>query len=272
MQHPSLKKRTFCTVKEENETCIWMVFTQSKVRNNGDRSFSLFMVGAGARAIVRNTTRWRNGWPLQDIYALHRNTGFRQKLFYPAAVHDLKSALRWMRSHAKKENIDTTKIAVLGFSAGGQLAAFLGTTMGNPRFEGDCNRGVSTRVQAIVDMDGTLSFVHPQSGEGDDSRSTSAATYWFGYPKKDNPELWQEASPLTHVGKHTPPVLFINSSVARMHAGREDFISVLNQHGIYSEVHTFPDAPHSFPLFEPWFEPTVTYITGFLSKVFKKEP
>lgn len=189
---------------------------------------------------------------------------------YPAAVHDLKSALRWMRTNAEKENIDTSEIAVLGFSAGGELAAFLGTTGDESRFEGNgCHKG-STRVQAIIDLDGTLSFVHPESGEGDDSRSTSAATYWFGYAKKDKPELWQDASPLAHVGKHTPPILFINSSVARMHAGRKDFIKVLNEHGIYSEVQNFPDAPHSFPLFEPWFEPTVQYIAGFLDKVFKK--
>jgi pectinesterase len=71
------------------------------------------------------------------------------------------------------------------------------------------------------------------------------------------------------VGKHSPPYLFLNSSVARMHAGREDFIKVLNQYGTYSEVHEFEGSPHSFCLFEPWFEPTVKYIDDFLKKVFK---
>jgi acetyl esterase/lipase len=188
---------------------------------------------------------------------------------YPAAVHDLKSALRWMKAHAKQYQIDTAKIAVMGFSAGGELAAFMGTTGGVSRFEGEgCHSNYSTRVQAIVDLDGTLSFVHPDGKEGDDSRSTSAATYWFGYPKKDNPELWQDASPLAHVGPSTPPTLFVNSSVPWMHAGREDYRKVLDQYGIYSEVQSFPEAPHSFPLFEPWFEPTVKYVDQFLKKVF----
>ena len=53
-----------------------------------------------------------------------------------------------------------------------------------------------------------------------------------------------------------------------MHAGREEYIRVLNDHHIYTEVHSFEDAPHSFPLFEPWFEPTLNYIDGFLKKVF----
>jgi pectinesterase len=80
--------------------------------------------------------------------------------------------------------------------------------------------------------------------------------------------LWEEASPLAYVSKNTPPTLFINSSVERMHAGRTDYLKVLNENHIYSEVKTFSDAPHSFPLFDPWFEPTVKYIDEFLKKVF----
>lgn len=192
---------------------------------------------------------------------------------YPAAVYDLKSALRWIHANAGKYKVDTNKIAVLGFSAGGELAAFLGVTVADPKFEGgECNLNASSSVQAVVDLDGTLSFVHPESGEGDDSKKTSAATYWFGYSKKENPELWKEASPLGYVGKNTPPTLFINSSVERMHAGRSDYLKVLNEHNIYSEVKSFPGAPHSFPLFDPWFEPTLEYTDEFLKKVFQLCP
>jgi len=189
---------------------------------------------------------------------------------YPAAVYDLKSALRWVRDNAREYSIDTSKIAVLGFSAGGELAAFLGTTMGAPALEDStCNGHRPCSIHAVVDIDGTLSFTHPESGEGDDSKRLSAATYWFGYPKKDNMTLWEQASPLTHVGRNTPPTLFINSAVARMHAGREDYIKALNENNIYSEVKSFEGAPHSFCLFDPWFEPTVKYIDDFLTRVLK---
>lgn len=189
---------------------------------------------------------------------------------YPAAIHDLKTALRWVRANAKTYNVDTNRIATLGFSAGGELAAFMGVTAGNPNFEGkNGNLDHSSMVQAIVVIDGILAFIHPESVEGDDSKSTSAATYWFGYSKKDNPQLWEEASPLAHVGKKTPPTLFLNSSVDRMHAARDDFRKVLDQYQIYSEVHTFPDSPHSFCLFNPWFEPTVKYVAEFLGRVLK---
>lgn len=190
---------------------------------------------------------------------------------YPAAVHDLKAALRWIHANAKSYNIDTSRIAVAGFSAGGELAAFLGTTTGNSAYEGTtCYTNFSSNVQAIVDMDGTLSFVHPESAEGDDSKRTSAATYWFGYPKKDASDLWKDASPLAHVSRFTPPTLFINSSVKHMHAGRTDYLNALKENNIYAEVKSFDDAPHSFPLYEPWFEPMLETIDIFLKKVFSE--
>ncbi|WP_276483733.1 alpha/beta hydrolase [Paraflavitalea pollutisoli] len=188
---------------------------------------------------------------------------------YPAAVHDLQAAIRYIRTQGRQYGIDTNQLAVLGFSAGGQLAALLGVTGNHPAFEGNgCHTKTGTEVQAILDLDGTLSFVHPESGEGDDSKGISAATYWFGYPKKENAALWEAASPLTYVGPHTPPTLFLNSSVDRMHAGRDDYMKILRQYGIRTEVYTFEGAPHTFPLFEPWFHQVVEQVHAFLQKVF----
>lgn len=187
---------------------------------------------------------------------------------YPAAVHDLKAAVRWLRANAHKYNIDADKIAALGFSAGGQLAALLSTTNGLSKFEGELgNSSFSSKINAIIDLDGTLAFIHPESGEGDDSKSISAATYWFGYNKTQNPELWNEAGALQHIDKNTPPVLFINSSVNRMHAGRDEMRRKMDALGRYSEVHSFSEAPHTFVLFTPWFNPMVEHIVSFLGKV-----
>jgi pectinesterase len=189
---------------------------------------------------------------------------------FPAAVYDLKAVIRWVRTNAVKYNLDTTRIVAAGFSAGGELAAFLGVTGNMPLFEGTNGQTAKpTNVNAVIDMDGILSFTHPESGEGDDSKRTSAATYWFGYPKKGNEKIWETGSSLSYVGSSTPPTLFINSSVARMHAGREDYNKILNGYNIYNETHTFEDAPHGFPLFDPWFEPMVGYMDSFLKKIFK---
>lgn len=190
---------------------------------------------------------------------------------YPAGVYDVKSSIRWVRKNAAKYNIDPNKIVVAGHSAGGELAAMMGATNDIASFDGEgCNKNISSKVNAVIDMDGLLAFIHSESGEGDDSKRTSAATNWFGYSKTENPELWKQGSPLTHIGPHTPPTLFINSNVARMHAGRDDYIKILDEYNIYTEVKYF-DAPHSFVLFEPWFTPMVQSIDVFLKKVFDRK-
>jgi pectinesterase len=190
---------------------------------------------------------------------------------YPAAVYDLKAAVRWLRAHAAELSIDTTKIAVLGCSAGGQLAALLGTTNGDRRFEGSGgNAERSSAVQAIIDIDGILDFTDPaESGKDTIPEKPSAGSYWFGGPLKEKRELWVEASPLVHVNVKTAPIVFINSSLDRFHAGRDAMIEKLNALGIYSEVHTIPDTPHPFWFFHPWFEPTCDFALAFLKKTLK---
>ena len=190
---------------------------------------------------------------------------------YPAAVYDIKAAVRFLRANAKKYNIDPDKIAIMGSSAGGQLASLVGATAGVKKFEGnEGNPEFSSDVQAIIDMDGILDFTDPnESAKDTDPTRRSAGTFWFGATFKEAPEKWIEASPIQYIGKFTPPILFINSALPRFHAGRDSAILILNKHHIYSEVHTIPNTPHPFWLFHPWFEPTVNYMVDFLDKVLK---
>ncbi len=188
---------------------------------------------------------------------------------YPAAVVDAKTAIRWTRANAKSLGINSEKIAVAGFSAGGQMAALVGTTYDETLYDkSETLKNISSKVASVIDIDGILAYIHPESGEGDDSKNTSAATYWFGYNKTEKPELWNEASALNHVSAGDPPILFINSSQERMHAGREDFIQKLNGFVIHSEVHTF-NAPHTFCMLDEWFLPTIDLMDNFLKKTLK---
>lgn len=188
---------------------------------------------------------------------------------FPAAVYDIKAAIRWARTHASLLRIHPEQIVVCGYSAGGELAAFMGTTGNMPIYEGtQCHTKATSHANAVIDIDGTLSFVHPESGEGDDSKRTSAATHWLGYSKHDMPQLWYSASPLTHANQQTPPTLFLNSSKATMHAGRSDYIKILDQYNIYSQVYNFENAPHGFCLFHPWYDTVVEQIDHFLGVVF----
>ena len=183
---------------------------------------------------------------------------------YPAGVFDVKSAIQFIKSNAKRFFVDPNKVAVLGCSAGGQIAALVGTTNNNVAFEEIENKNdETTSVQAIIDVDGILAFKHSESAEG------KVASLWLGGDSNENLKTWVEASALTHTDQNTPPILFINSKFNRFHAGRDDMIKILDQYNIYNQVESFPEAPHSFWLFHPWFEDTVNYITTFLDKTFK---
>ncbi|SHI58715.1 alpha/beta hydrolase [Pseudozobellia thermophila] len=278
--HPQIKmveEFSFPSVREErNITYAALGKRELKLdifKNTGEGNL-------GIGVIIVHGGGWRSGdrsqhYPLAQKLA---NLGYicftpeyrlSTEALFPAAVYDLKAAVRWVRSHAGEYGLDPEKIAVCGFSAGGELAAFLGTTGNMPLFEGVTGETrYKSHVNAVIDIDGTLSFVHPESGEGDDSKGTSAATYWFGYPKKENPTLWEAASPLGYGGPNTPPTLFINSSVDRMHGGRDDYIRILDRYGIYSKVAVFGKAPHSFILYHPWFDPSVKVMDDFLKRVF----
>lgn len=183
---------------------------------------------------------------------------------YPAAIFDVKKAIRYIKTNAVQFNANPDKIAILGCSSGGQMAALIGTTNNNNLFEEkEKNNKVTSTVQAIVDIDGILAFKHPESKEGE------IAGLWLGGSHEAVPDIWKEASALTHTDKNTPPTLFINSSKERFHAGRDNMITILNRHKIYNEVKTIENSPHSFWFLNPWFDETITYTTQFLNKIFK---
>ncbi len=184
---------------------------------------------------------------------------------YPAAIFDVKNAIKYIKANAKKFNVNPDKVAVLGCSSGGQMAALIGTTNNNLEFESESAINENASVQAIIDLDGILAFKHPESEEG------KVASLWLGGSYEEKPEIWNQASPLNHVSASTPPIVFINSDRSRFHAGRTDMISKLNSYTIYSEVKNIPNSPHSFWFFNPWFQPMVKYTVDFLDKIFKNK-
>ncbi len=118
---------------------------------------------------------WRAGdkWPLTNHVIAARNAGFAvasinyrltseagawgdQSVVWPAQIHDVKGAVRFLRANAHLFDLDPDRFAAWGTSAGGHLAALLGTSAGDPFLEGDVggNEGVSSAVQAVIDYCG----------------------------------------------------------------------------------------------------------------------
>lgn len=185
---------------------------------------------------------------------------------YPAAIHNIKAAIRWMRANAEKYHIDPDRIAISGCSAGGQLASLVGLTNGEDKFEGrQAYPEYSSSVQAIIDVDGVINFMAPLS-LNNERRPDSPDVEWLEGDFYTRPDRWKEASPIYWANENSVPMLFLNSGFPRFTAGEHELISMLNRWNIYNELHTFDVKIHPFWLFHPWFSPTVDYMVTFLHK------
>lgn len=137
-----------------------------------------------------------------------------QQAPFPAQIHDCKAAIRWLRAHAVEYGIDPDRIGAWGSSAGGHLAALLGTSGGVEELEGtvgDC-LGVSSRVQAVCDFFGPidlLTLVDP-TGEIDLGTAQSPVGRLLGGPRAERIELAKLASPTAHVDATDPPFLIVH--------------------------------------------------------------
>lgn len=132
---------------------------------------------------------------------------------FPAAVHDAKAAVRFVRARAGDYRINPSKIGVWGASAGGHLAAMLGTTGGVADLEGaeGAHLGVSSRVQAVVDWFGPINFSTMVSeglalGFAASYNVDNESTY-LGVDANNpaNLALVQRANPSAYVDAQDPP-------------------------------------------------------------------
>jgi acetyl esterase/lipase len=133
---------------------------------------------------------------------------------FPAQVHDIKAALRYLRANAAKLGIGTEKIAIAGGSAGGHLAALVGVTNGVIELEGEVgqHRDHSSDVQAIVAFYGAsnLTTILAQSTPHGLNVRTPALELFLGGQPNVKQELANLASPVFHVDKSDPPLLWFH--------------------------------------------------------------
>ncbi len=133
---------------------------------------------------------------------------------FPAQVHDIKAAIRFLRAKSALFHINTQRIAIIGSSAGGHLAALVGVTNGNAELEGGLGEHLnqSSEVQAIVSLFGAsnLQTILAQSTEFGLKMRVPALQLLLGGQPSEKPELAKLASPVAHLDKNDPPLLLIH--------------------------------------------------------------
>lgn len=159
---------------------------------------------------------------------------------WPAQIHDVKAALRWMRANASALGIDAERIAVSGNSAGAHLSLLTAATPNDPEFEGDGgNPGVDTAVAACIGI--YAPTLLRTSGNAD-----GAVDRLFG--DSVPVEVQDRASPITWVRPDFPPTMLVhgNGDTTVPVAASLEMYKALATAGAKVEMHIYEGAPHAF--------------------------
>ena len=160
---------------------------------------------------------------------------------WPAQIHDVKAALRWMRANATSLGLDANRIAVSGNSAGAHLSLILAATPGEQEFEGEGGHpGLDTSVAASIGI--YAPTVLRTSGKPD-----GAVDRLFGDDGVSE-EIQHRASPLAWVRPDFPPTMLIhgnNDTTVPVEASLEMY-KALASAGARVEMHIYEGAPHAF--------------------------
>jgi acetyl esterase/lipase len=168
------------------------------------------------------------------------------KYQFPAAIHDTKAALRWLRANAKKFKINPDRIGVTGGSAGGHLAQFLAVTADVKEFEGDGgNADQSSRVACVVNIYGPSDFTRSYGKSVD---AAQVLPLWLGGDLDHARAKHIRASPLNWVTPNAAPTLCIHGTEDKYVAHEQAvwMIDRLKAAGVEAELLTLEGAGHGF--------------------------
>jgi len=133
---------------------------------------------------------------------------------FPAQIHDIKAAIRFLRAKADTYGYNAKRIVIVGSSSGGHLAVLTGVTNGNTDVEGKVGDYLqqSSNVQAIVDYYGAtnLTTILAQSTPFGLNVRKPALELLLGTEPEKNIDLAKLASPVFHVDKNDPPLLIFH--------------------------------------------------------------
>jgi acetyl esterase/lipase len=168
---------------------------------------------------------------------------------FPAQIQDCNDAIDFVYKKADEYNLAKDKIAVMGGSAGGHLAALIGTTNNYniPEFYSN-QKKPAFKIKAVVDFFGPTDFMAMRGNSGvvehDDPNSAEAQL--IGSSPLLRPDLAKKASPTTYVCKQTPPFIIFHGDkdTVVQYSQSVIFHSYLNLAGVNNKFITVNGAGH----------------------------
>ena len=176
-----------------------------------------------------------------------------------------------MRANAQKYQVNPRNIAVFGESAGGHLAALLGTSGGIKDLEGNGgHQGFSSRPDLVFPVYGVFDL----EIRAEETKTVKGALHDFiGCSYDDCPGKYKAASPITYIDQSDPPFLLFHSTADSVVPFRHSvlFEKKLKEAGVPVEFSTTIGGKHGYVLWEPHFKPTCEQMIYFMNKYFRKK-
>jgi len=191
---------------------------------------------------------------------------------FPAAVEDVKAAVRFLRANADRFQIDPNRIGATGASAGGTLALMLGVTGGVQEFEGyGPALDQSSRVQAVVNFFGATNFLKSYDASVD---AAEVLPMFLGGDRDHAYKLHVESSPLNWVSPDDAPTLTLHGTKDRYVAVEQGqwITERLRESGVTAEMIRFENVDHGFGAFGPRLDEAIASMRIFFNKHLAKTP
>ena len=174
--------------------------------------------------------------------------------------------MRWIRSAAKEQRIDTGRIAICGGSAGAHLSALTALSPGQSKFEEGPYGEFSSDVHLAVLFNGHYDMTEQLKEHIQDS---SMSDFFGGHPW-EIPHVYGEASPILWVNEKSPPMLLLHGDQDRYPYKQSVAMAErLNHFGVPAEVEIYEGKKHGWFNYEPDCTVTTERLSQFIEKHFQ---
>ncbi|MEK6233476.1 MAG: alpha/beta hydrolase, partial [Planctomycetales bacterium] len=193
---------------------------------------------------------------------------------FPAAIHDCKAAVRWLRANAKQHGVDPSRIGAIGLSAGGHLTALLASSGGTTSLEGEGGHAsFSSAIQAAAAMGAQTDLESDRTR--DISKDAKRGAIWrqfLGGTQEERAANYRLASPLRHLDRTDPPMAFIAGENDDPSTRADQFRKAARKLGVESTLKVIEGAPHGFLNRQVWFDQGVDFAAAFFTVRLKDSP
>lgn len=223
-----------------------LVFIHGGAWKSGQRSdYLVYLVDFAKRGYVTATVSYR---------LLADST-------YPACAEDIKDAVEWFFCNGEKYGYDTSRIALIGGSAGAHLATLTGYGWKSTN-EADYSALNKHKIKALVDIYGPVDLTTEYA------RNHSLVTALIGKTYEESPGSYSEASPVSYLDKNDPPTLILHGTSDRLVpvSQSDDLKERLDSLGIRCEYYRLPLWPHTMDIVKRVNDYCQLKMTGFFIK------